>query len=279
MALDSAPFYNPGHQSRMDGVVIVICLLLFIALPLYTVLSGDAPLTRDYRTADRSSAGIAPPAETTPDAVVQVYAARALRWRGIFGVHMWIATKPANAGHYTLHQVIGWRSYRNLPVLFSAPGVPDGRWFGNEPELVAELRGETAERAIPKIIAATANYPYANEYQLWPGPNSNTYIAYVARHVPELRMDLPVTAIGKDYPINGSIFDRAPSGTGYQVSMLGLLGVTLARDEGVEINLLGLSFGVDFMNPALKLPFVGRLGLVQPRPGAATDDSPPLAEP
>jgi hypothetical protein len=61
--------------------------------------------------------------------------------------------------------------------------------------------------------------------------------------------------------------------------MLGLLGVTLARDEGVEINLLGLSFGVDFMNPALKLPFVGRLGLVQPRPGAATDDSPPLAEP
>ena len=80
-----------------------------VGLPLYTVLSGQAPLGRDYRTADRSSAGIAPLAETTPEAVVQVYAARALNWRGIFGVHTWIATKPENAKEYTVHQVIGWR--------------------------------------------------------------------------------------------------------------------------------------------------------------------------
>jgi hypothetical protein len=261
----------------MDAAVMVICLLLFLALPLYTVLSGDVPLARDYRTADRSSAGIAPAAATTPEAVIQVYAARALNWRGIFGVHMWIATKPENAAHYTVHQVIGWRSYRNLPVLFSAPGVPDGRWFGNDPELIAELRGEAAERAIPKIIAVSATYPYANDYQLWPGPNSNTFIAYVARHVPELKMDLPVTAIGKDYPINGSLFDRTPSGTGYQFSMLGLLGVTVARDEGFELNLLGLSFGLDFFNPAIKLPFVGRLGFGQRQPRVASPDFPPLA--
>jgi hypothetical protein len=99
LALGSSPFYNPLHLIRMDEAVIVICLLLFLALPLYTVLSGDAPLSRDYRTADRSSAGIAPSAATTRDAVVQVYAARALNWRGIFGVHMWIATKPAAAAH------------------------------------------------------------------------------------------------------------------------------------------------------------------------------------
>jgi len=208
-----------------------------VGLPLYTVLSGQAPLGRDYRTADRSSAGIAPLAETTPEAVVQVYAARALNWRGIFGVHTWIATKPENAKEYTVHQVIGWRRYRNLPVLASAPGIPDGRWFGNEPELLAELRGEAAAKAIAKITDAVATYPYPNE------------------------LDLPVTAIGKDYPINGSVIDRAPSGTGYQLSMLGLLGLTLARDEGLELNLLGLSFGIDFSKPAIKLPFIGRLGL------------------
>ena len=216
---------------------------------------------RDYRTADRSSAGIAPLAETTPEAVVQVYAARALNWRGIFGVHTWIATKPENAKEYTVHQVIGWRRYRNLPVLASAPGIPDGRWFGNEPELLAELRGEAAAKAIPKITDAVATYPYPNDYRLWPGPNSNTFMAYVERQVPELELDLPVTAIGKDYPINGSVIDRAPSGTGYQLSMLGLLGLTLARDEGLELNLLGLSFGIDFSKPAIKLPFIGRLGL------------------
>ena len=232
-----------------------------VGLPLYTVLSGQAPLGRDYRTADRSSAGIAPLAETTPEAVVQVYAARALNWRGIFGVHTWIATKPENAKEYTVHQVIGWRRYRNLPVLASAPGIPDGRWFGNEPELLAELRGEAAAKAIPKITDAVATYPYPNDYRLWPGPNSNTFMAYIGRQVPELELDLPVTAIGKDYPINGSVIDRAPSGTGYQLSMLGLLGLTLARDEGLELNLLGLSFGIDFSKPAIKLPFIGRLGL------------------
>jgi len=232
-----------------------------MGLPLYTVLSGQTPLGRDYRTADRSSAGIAPLAETTPEAVVQVYAARALNWRGIFGVHTWIATKPENAKEYTVHQVIGWRRYRNLPVLASAPGIPDGRWFGNEPELLAELRGEAAAKAIPKITDAVATYPYPNDYRLWPGPNSNTFMAYVGRQVPELELDLPVTAIGKDYPINGSVIDRAPSGTGYQLSMLGLLGLTLARDEGLELNLLGLSFGIDFSKPAIKLPFIGRLGL------------------
>jgi Protein of unknown function (DUF3750) len=232
-----------------------------VGLPLYTVLSGQAPLGRDYRTADRSSAGIAPLAETTPEAVVQVYAARALNWRGIFGVHTWIAIKPENAKEYTVHQVIGWRRYRNLPVLVSAPGIPDGRWFGNEPELLAELRGEAAAKAIPKITDAVATYPYPSEYRLWPGPNSNTFMAYIGRQVPELKLDLPVTAIGKDYPINGSVIDRTPSGTGYQVSMLGLVGLTLAREEGLELNLLGLSFGIDFSKPAIKLPFIGRLGL------------------
>ena len=248
-------------RKKMAWSILFFCLLFLLGAPLYTVVSGQAPLGRDYRTADRSSAGIAPPAETTPEAVVQVYAARALNWRGIFGVHTWIATKPENASEYTLHHVIGWRRYRNLPVVVSAPGIPDGRWFGNEPELLGELRGEAAARAIPKIIDAVATYPYPNDYRLWPGPNSNTFTAHVGRHVPELKLDLPVTAIGKDYPINGSVLDRTPSGTGYQLSMLGLLGLSIAREEGVELNLLGLSFGIDFFQPALKLPFIGRLGM------------------
>jgi hypothetical protein len=241
--------------------MLLICLFVFVGLPLYTVLSGQAPLGRDFRTADRSSAGMAPRAETTPEAVVQVYYARALNWRGIFGVHTWVATKTENAAEYTVHQVIGWRLYRGLPAVVSAPGVADARWFGNEPTLIADLRGEAAAAAIPKIIGAVTSYPYANEYNVWPGPNSNTFVAHIGRQVPELRMDLPATAIGKDFPINGSLVDRTPSGTGYQFSMLGLLGVSMAREEGVEFNLLGLNFGIDFIKPAFKLPFIGRLGV------------------
>jgi Protein of unknown function (DUF3750) len=261
LELPSSVGYNPRSRRTQLTRMLLLSLLFFVALPLFLVVSGQAQLGRDYRRADRSSAGIAPSAETTPEAVVQVYAARALNWRGIFGVHTWIATKPENATEYTLHQVIGWRTFRGLPAVVSAPGVPDGRWFGNEPELIDELRGEAAAKAIPKIIEAVASYPYPNEYTLWPGPNSNTFTAYVGRQVPELRMDLPVTAIGKDYPINGSLVDRTPSGTGYQFSMLGVLGLTMAREEGIEMNLLGLSFGIDFLRPALKLPFIGRLGV------------------
>ena len=34
----------------------------------------------------------------------------------------------------------------------------DGRWFGNMPEPVIEIRGEAAERLIPRIRAAVAAY-------------------------------------------------------------------------------------------------------------------------
>src|SRR4029077_5022874 len=147
--------------------MLLLSLLFLVAIPLFMVVSGQAQLGRDYRRADRSSAGIALPAETTPEPVVQVYAARALNWRGIFGVHTWIATKPENASEYTVHQVIGWRMYRGFPGVISAPGIPDGRWFGNEPTLIAELRGEAAAQAIPKIIAAVQSYPYPDTYRVW----------------------------------------------------------------------------------------------------------------
>ncbi len=234
--------------------------LALAALPVVMILSGAVSLGRDYRTANRDSAGIAPDPAETPEAVVQVYAARALNWRGIFGVHTWIATKSENAPHFTVHQVIGWRGFRDLPAVFSETAIPDRNWFGNRPEIIAELRGKEATEAIAKIAEAVETYPYVDEYRLWPGPNSNTFTAYVARKVPELKLDLPVTAIGKDYPVNGALFERTPSGTGYQISLYGVLGILLSRQEGLELNLIGLSFGIDFARPALKLPFIGRLG-------------------
>jgi uncharacterized protein DUF3750 len=235
-------------------------VLFLVALPILMIVTGQILLGQDYRTASRESARIAPDPQRTPEAVVQVYAARALNWRGIFGVHTWIATKPENAAEFTVHQVIGWRLMRNLAGLFSETAIPDRMWFGNRPELLADVRGPEAARAIEKILAAVETYPYANEYRLWPGPNSNTFTAYVARHVPELRLQLPVTAIGKDFPINGLPIDRAPSGTGVQLTVYGVLGAMIGLEEGLEFNVAGLSFGVDVKRPALKLPFVGRLG-------------------
>jgi hypothetical protein len=46
-----------------------------------------------------------------------------------------------------------------------------------------------------------------------------------------------------------------------QVSLLGLLGLVAGWEDGLEVNVLGLSFGLDVKDPALKLPIVGRLGM------------------
>jgi len=212
-----------------------------------------------WRRASRAPVGLAPLPSATPEAVVQVYSARAVRWRGYFGEHTWIAVKPAAAPEFSVYEVTGWRLRRSNTSVNISQRAPDGRWFGNAPKLLAELRGTLAERAIPKIVAAVDHYPYAASYRVWPGPNSNTFTAYVLRNVPELRADLPATAIGKDY-LGARVIAAAPSGTGWQFNLLGVLGVMAAREEGLEINLLGLTFGVDPNQLSLKLPLAGRVG-------------------
>ena len=135
----------------------------------------------------------------------------------------------------------------------------DGYWYGNRPELLREARGPGVDELIQRIEAAVKAYPYPTTYHVWPGPNSNTFTAFVLRGAPELRVDLPPTAIGKDYL--GSVpVARTPSGTGGQLSVLGVAGVAAGWEEGVELNLLGLTFGVDPKSLSLKLPLVGRIG-------------------
>jgi len=215
----------------------------------------------DWRTASREPMGLAPDAALHPGAVVQVYAARAFGWRGVFGVHSWVAVKPARANAYTVYEVIGWKLRWDDTAVSIGERDADARWFGNAPELLAEKRGAEAEALIPRIDKAARSYPYGDEYSAWPGPNSNTFTAWVTREVPELRADLPPTAIGKDY-LGNSVFAAAPSGSGGQFSVVGVLGVTVSTVEGLELNLLGLTFGIDPWPPALKLPLLGRLGAI-----------------
>ncbi|PWC78726.1 hypothetical protein TSH64_31980 [Azospirillum sp. TSH64] len=240
-------------------LAFLLTLVLLLAGPVFLLASGAVPTAVDWSRIDRSPVGLAPDAATTPEAVVQVYAARVLSWRGAFGVHPWFAVKPAGARSYTVYEVIGWRAYRGLSVVSVSNRDPDGRWFGAQPALLAELRGPAAEAAIPKIAKAAAGYPYAGEYRVWPGPNSNTFAAWVARAVPELRLDLPSTALGKDY-LGRGLFARAPSGTGWQISLFGVAGLLLALEEGVELNVLGLTIGIDPLDLAVKLPGIGRVG-------------------
>lgn len=214
----------------------------------------------DWRTADRNSAGIAPDPAVEKRAVVQVYAARAFGWRGIFAIHSWIATKEENATEYTTYEVMGYRLQERGSCVVVKNDIPDRKWFGAEPVLIQSLIGEKAAAAIPQIQAASDSYKHSTLYRIWPGPNSNTYISHLIRNTRELTVELPPHAIGKDWIDDGDLFGLSESKTGVQVSVYGALGLTLGLGEGIELNILGLNFGVDFLRPALKLPFIGRLG-------------------
>src|SRR5918993_831660 len=149
-------------------------LLLPVVLLGLAHADRDADSVSNWRLASRAPVGLAPDPADTPEAVVQVYAARAARWRGYFGVHTWIAAKPTHAPAFTVYEVTGFQVRRGGPAV--------------------------------------------------------------------------------------RISQRPPSGTGAQASIFGVLGLLAAPEEGLEVNVLGLTFGLDPGDLAVKLPLVGSIG-------------------
>jgi len=239
--------------------IVMTWILLIAGIAAFAFFMVRGATAGHWSTASHEPVGLAPDPATTPEPMVQVYAARTWGARGAFAVHTWIAAKPANAATWTVYEVIGWKMRWSGSALSVSERAPDARWYGNAPELLAERRGEGVESLIERIDRAAREYPYANDYTTWPGPNSNTFTAHVLRAVPELRADLPPTAIGKDY-LGDRLIASAPSGSGVQFSLGGLFALTASGVEGLEVSLLGLTFGIDPFSPALKLPLVGRIG-------------------
>ncbi len=233
-------------------------LILFIIIsalgPLFLLLSGKVSLHDNYLTASRESANLAPNPDLHQEAIIQVYAARAFNWRGLFASHCWIALKAKNAKNYTVYQVMGWRRFSNLPVVVIEDDIADRIWFNQKPQIILDIRNQAAQDMIAQIDAAARQFPYSENYVLWPGPNSNSFIAYIARKVPQLGLVMPSNAIGKDYLAQDQFFAVAPSNTGYQFSLFGLLGITIAKKEGLEINFLGLVYGFRIWPLRLFLP-------------------------
>jgi hypothetical protein len=238
--------------------VLVLILLLFVfPLLVHAVLYFRKDHPASYRDADWSSVGMLPTATAEPQARLLVFTGRTGRWKGIFAVHSWVVFKPENAKAWSRYDVVGWGQ-----PLRSNGWAPDGRWFGDTPRVLVDVRGPAAAALIPKVKDAIQAYSYNNfgDYRIWPGPNSNTFTATVLRALPELETTLPPNALGKDfrpYPYLGV----TDSGTGIEASLWGMLGVKVGWVEGVEFNFLGFVAGLDLRHPGLKLPGFGRVGI------------------
>lgn len=170
---------------------------------LIIILSGllitGCILNKDWKTASRDSAGIAPDPASTKEAIIQVYGADAWGWRGLFAIHTWIAAKRTGDDHYTVYDVVGWRIHNNLPVMRVVRDIPDRYWYGAKPTLLKYHQGAGIDKLIDAIDQAARDYPWATTYKAFPGPNSNTFVAWIAKQVPELDLQLPFSAIGSGY--------------------------------------------------------------------------------
>ncbi len=246
-----------GTVFGLRRLTIIFLLLVIVPISLSAtryVLEEDRGT---WQAADRSSAGLLPPASQNREAVIRVFAARTLRWRSIFAVHTWIVVKERKAGTYSRYDYTAWGE----PIRRDGFAA-DGRWFGAIPDTIVAVDGPEAARLIPKIRDVIENYRFRNygDYSAWPGPNSNTFVRAVLDAVPELNAVLPPTAIGKDYPYDRWLGTTA-SRTGVFASLGGYLGITIGWVEGLEINFLGAVVGLDIRRPAVKLPGIGRLGM------------------
>jgi hypothetical protein len=210
----------------------LVALFLLPVAARATLFAFEKDRPRSWSQADWSSIGSLPKATDHPEARVLVLSGRTGGWKGVIAVHSWIVFKRENATTWTRYDVVGWGN----PVRLNG-WAPDGRWYGTPPTVITDMRGAAAQALIPKIEQAVKHYRYANagDYRMWPGPNSNTFVATILRAVPELAVTMP--------------------------SLWGLLGVKLGWVEGIEFNLLGLVVGLDIREPAIKLPGFGRLAL------------------
>ena len=252
------PTTRPFHRRKTLMLVFFILFLAPIIARAAVYAIGNDP--RSWRDADWSSIGILPAAADFAPARVVIFTGTAGAWKGVFSVHSWIVLKRPNEARWTRYDLVGWGEpvrLNNWPV--------DGRWYGNEPVMLADISGQQAEELIPRIEKAVKAYDYAQvgDYRIWPGPNSNSFVAAILRTVPELGVALPPNAVGRDFRY-GFYTGRTDSGTGFEINLHGYASIKVGWIEGVEMNVLGLVAGLDLRHPGLKLPGYGRIGIESP---------------
>ena len=247
-----------GSSMRLVKAFVLFIGAVFIAPALGTLAwwqLQDRPAS--WRAADWSASGVLRRAESDQDAAIYVMAARTGGLKGAFSVHSWLVFKQAGPTQYVRYDKVGW----GMPVRRNAYAA-DGRWYSNIPVVVHEVRGSRAQALIPRIEEAITRYPHGANggYRLWPGPNSNSFVAHVLRSVPELGASMPPNAIGRDYAPGPASLTWLPGG-GVHATLGGLVGFAAGRGPGVELHFLGLVAGIDLVRPALKIPALGRVEL------------------
>lgn len=231
--------------------------LLPAALAALLWWTGEHPVS--WRQADWSSAALLPAASASDEAALYILAARTGGLKGALADHSWIVIKDKGASAYDRWDKVGW----GTPIRRNSRPA-DGRWYSNDPRVVTRITGARAEALIPGVRAAIAAYPYAERggYNIFPGPNSNTFVAHVMRAVPGIDATLPAAAVGRDYPSEGRFLSIDLDRRELRLSLWGYAGLVAGWKSGLEVNFLGLVAGLDPLRLAVTVPAFGTFALL-----------------
>lgn len=174
-----------------------------------------------------------------------------------FAHHTWFDLKEGAEGRWVTIEILGEDTGVVREPILPETARSNVRWTKSV-TVLALFQGAVAKAMINQIEKQAAAYSEAKNYEAWPGPNSNTFARSVAEGTPGLHFEFDHNAVGKDYT---PWIQLAPTttGTGLQVDTLPL-GLELGLREGVEVHFLQLTLGVSVFPPALKIPFLPRLG-------------------
>ena len=167
--------------------------------------------------------------------------------------HAWIIVHIPGETDFRRCEWLGGGSCSHTSTPFS--------YFGNGSVALHHLQFTPSATQIQACLEKEATRYNDDHPDYWPipGPNSNTFVDTLMRRC-DIHVDLPTTAIGKDYrgPIGIS---KTSGGTGVQLESW-VVGLRLGLKEGVELHLFSLGIGVDFWPPAILVPVnPGRIGL------------------
>lgn len=105
------------------------------------------------------------------------------------GCTRWEVWQTKNAGAHCIGHV-----HRDLKG-------PDDGVGGGPAQVAVQWDGEAAQR-IAAVLRQAESYPYCEKYRYWPGPNSNTFAAWVLRQA-GVEQPLHWKALGKNYGRKG----------------------------------------------------------------------------
>ena len=224
---------------------LVGILLALLMGPLAVVASGRVELGTQWRSASRDSTGQA------PDPAVE----RGRRGAGLRRAHRALARRLRHP-FLDRRQALGRAGIHDLPgPRLACLSRRAARWT-----CVAGSRRTAAGSASSRRCWGSAAAPASTRSSTGSRPRSPTIrgpIATGSGRAPTATPSSPTSPArcrncASTFPrprsartssARAQFFAPTPSGTGWQFSAYGLLGASLAWEEGVELNLLGLSVG------------------------------------